>query len=280
MKGRDLLNFMRIGIIGLGFLGGSLDRYCADKGVFPFRYDKKGIGSAEEVNRADTVFVCVNTPYDAEKKDIDLSYVRSAVALLEGRKIIVFRSTVPPGTTDALQKQYPHHSFLFNPEFLRAATAYEDFIKPPRQVVGVTAQSKDNAEAILDFLPKAPREYTKILPASSAELIKYAANTMLAVKVALANKFYDFSDALGVNYEEMKHLIGADPRIGHYGMDIFYEDFRGYNGTCFPKDVRTLISLGKKNNVDVSWLEALDDENLRLLRNQGLEPDYGKPKMA
>lgn len=270
---------MHIGIIGLGFLGGSMNRYCAEKGIAPFRYDKKGIGSVEEVNKADTVFVCVNTPYDPKCGDIDLSYVRSAVALLDGKKTIVLRSTVPPGTTDALQKQYPHHSFLFNPEFLRARTAYEDFVKPPRQIVGITAQSKDKADALLEFLPKAPKEYAKILPAASAELIKYAANTMLAVKVALANKFYDFSGALGINYDEVKHLIGADPRIGHYGMNIFYEDFRGYNGTCFPKDVRTLISLGKKNSVDVSWLEALDDENLRLLRNQGIEPDYGKPKV-
>lgn len=255
-----------------------MNRYCADNGIKPFRYDKKGIGSIEEVNRADTVFVCVNTPYDPKMGDIDLSYIRSAISLLEGKRTIVIRSTIPPGTTDTFQKQYPQHSFLFNPEFLRARTAYEDFIKPPRQIVGVTEQSKNKAQALLDFLPKAPQEFTKILPAKSAELIKYAANTMLAVKVALANKLYDFANILGINYEEVKHLIGADPRIGQYGLDIFYEDFRGYNGTCFPKDVRTLISLGKKIAVDVSWLEALDDENLRLLHNQGLEPDYGKPR--
>lgn len=270
---------MKIGIIGLGFLGGSMDRYCVDQGVTPFRYDKKGIGSVEEVNKADIIFVCVNTPYDAEKKDIDLSYVHSAVSLIEGKKTVVLRSTIPPGTTDAFQKNYSQHRFLFNPEFLRARTAYEDFVKPPRQVVGITEQSKDEAQALLEFLPKAPQEYTKIIPAKSAELIKYAANTMLAVKVAIANKFYDFAESLGIDYEEVKHLIGADPRIGHYGLDIFYEDFRGYNGTCFPKDVRTLISTGKKNGVDMHWLEALDDENLRLLHNQGLEPDYGKPRL-
>ena len=273
------MHIMKIGIIGLGFLGGSMDRYCVDKSVVPFRYDKKGVGSVEEVNKADTVFVCVNTPYDPESGDIDLSYVRSAVSLLNGSKTIVLRSTIPPGTTDAFQKQYPEHSFLFNPEFLRARTAYEDFLKPPRQIIGITEQSKDKAQALLNFLPKAPTEYTKILPAKSAELIKYAANTMLAVKVALANKFYDFSESLGINYEEVKDLIGADHRIGQYGLDIFYEGFRGYNGTCFPKDVRTLISTGKKNGVDMRWLEALDDENLRLLRNQGIEPDYGKPKV-
>ncbi|KKS38499.1 MAG: hypothetical protein A3G49_06335 [Candidatus Sungbacteria bacterium RIFCSPLOWO2_12_FULL_41_11] len=270
---------MKIGIIGLGFLGGSMDRYFTEKGVKTYRYDKKGIGSPEEVNEADAVFVCVNTPYDGVKKDIDLSYVDSAVKLLNGSKTVVLRSTMPPGTTDNFQKNYPQHKFLFNPEFLRAKFAYVDFINPPRQLIGYTEKSKDVAREVLAMLPEAPPDYTKILPARSAELVKYAANTMLAVKVALANKMYDFSQAIGADYDEIKHLLGADARIGHWGLDVMYENFRGYNGTCFPKDVRTLVARGKALGVDVKWLEALDDENLALLAKQGMEADYGHPKI-
>jgi len=269
---------MKIGIIGLGFLGGSMDRYFSESGFSPLRYDKKGIGSPEEVNKADAVFVCVNTPYDHKTGDIDLSYIESAVKSLGGSKIVIFRSTIPPGTTDDFQKRFLQHKFLFNPEFLRAKFAYEDFIKPPRQVVGFTEKSKDVAGDILEILPKAPEEYTKIVPAHSAEIIKYAANTMLAVKVALANKVYEITEAAGADYDEVKHLLGADNRIGHWGLDVMYEDFRGYNGTCFPKDVRTLVSRGKKLGVDMKWLEALDDENIALLARQGLMPDYGHPK--
>lgn len=268
----------KIGIIGLGFLGGAMDRYFVSSGINPLRYDKKGIGSADEVNQADIIFVCVNTPYNQERKELDLSYILSAVSLVMGEKIIVVRSTIPPGTIDFLQKEFPQHSFLFNPEFLRAKTAYEDFIKPPRQVVGYTEKSRKHADIILGLLPKAPAEYTKILPAKSAELLKYISNTMLAAKVALANKTFDFCGQLGIDYEEVRQLLGADPRIGHWGLEIMYEDFRGYNGTCFPKDVRTFISLGEKLGVDVQWLKEMDDANLELLNSQNLEPDYGYPK--
>ncbi len=271
----------KIGIIGLGFLGGSLDRYFIEDRKMPVhRYDKKGIGSPEEVNKADMVFICVNTPYDEKKKDVDLSYVESAIRTLTGEKVVVLRSTIPPGTTDAMQARFPQHRFLFNPEFLRARFAYEDFVRPPRQVVGYTEKSKKDAETLLAFLPEAPAEYTKILPASSAELIKYASNTMLATKVALANKVYEFSESLGIDYGEIKHLLGADQRIGHYGLDVMYEGFRGYNGTCFPKDVRTMIARGKALGIDMAWLEHMDDENLKLLSRQGLLPDYGHPKSS
>ncbi|KKU49743.1 MAG: hypothetical protein A2633_03720 [Candidatus Sungbacteria bacterium RIFCSPHIGHO2_01_FULL_47_32] len=271
----------KIGIIGLGFLGGSLDRYFTEDRKFqPYRYDKKGIGSAEEVNKADMVFVCVNTPYDSKARDINLSYVESAVGTLMGSKIIVLRSTIPPGTTDAMQKKFPQHRFLFNPEFLRAKHAYEDFIKPPRQVVGYTEQSKGDAETLMPLLPKAPAEYTKILPARSAELIKYASNVILASKVAFANKIFEFTKVLGTDYDEIAHLLGADPRIGHYGLEVMHEGFRGYSGTCFPKDVRTFVARGKALGIDMAWIESMDDENLKLLQRQGLGPDYGYPKAA
>ncbi|HVN26568.1 MAG TPA: hypothetical protein VMT99_02845 [Candidatus Paceibacterota bacterium] len=268
----------KIGVIGLGFLGGSVDRYFRDNGIETLRYDKKGVGSPGEVNRADIVFVCVNTPFDTKTGFTDLSYVESAVSILNSEKVVVLRSTIPPGTTDSFQKKFPQHAVLFNPEFLRAATAYEDFINPPRQLIGTTAKSESVAQEILDLLPTAPREYVKIVPAREAELVKFASNTILASKVAIANKVYDFAQALEVDYDEIKALIGADPRIGHYGLEVMYEGFRGYNGTCFPKDVRTLIALGEKMGVDVRWLKDMDDENLALLRSQGLEPNYGYPK--
>jgi UDPglucose 6-dehydrogenase len=204
--------------------------------------------------------------------------VESAVGTLKGEKVVVLRSTIPLGTTESLQKKFPNHHFLFNPEFLRAATAYEDFLRPPRQLIGFTSKSEKYAKEVLSLLPAAPAEYTKILPATAAELVKYAANTILASKVAIANKIFDFAKVLNVDYDEIKKLIAADPRIGSYGLEVMYEGFRGYNGTCFPKDVRSLVALGGKLGVDVKWLRDMDDENIRLLKSQGQEPDYGYPK--
>jgi len=269
----------KIGIIGLGFLGQSLKKYLiAKKGIKPYCFDKKGIGSEQEVNKADIVFICVNTPFDDKKKNIDLSYVESAIRVLNGEKIIVIRSTVPPGTTEFFQKKFNQHKFVFSPEFLRAATPYKDFTNPSRQIIGFTKKSKYIAKGILSLLPKAPKEYTKIIPANIAELVKYAANIVLATKVALGSKIFDFSKKLGINYNEIKYLVSADKRISPYGLEIMYEGFRGYNGNCFPKDVRTLIALGKKLGVNVKWLEDMDNENIALLKKQGLSPNYGHPE--
>ena len=265
-----------------------MESYFLEKGLEVKRYDKKGVGSPEEINEADLIFVCVNTPYNKEKKSINLDYLNSAVELIsaeggsasggKGEKIIVLRSTIPPGTTDAFQEKLPSHYFLFNPEFLRTNFAREDFKKPSRQIVGFTEKSKKFAEIVLRMLPEAPQEYTKILPAKSAELIKYASNIMLASRVALANKIFDFTEKLGIDYEDVKRSLVADPRIGSYGLNVWYDGFRGYNSSCFPKDVRSFISEGKKLGLDVSWLEQMDDDNLKLLKKQGLEPDYGYPK--
>ncbi len=256
-----------------------MDKYLSSRGITPLRYDKKGVGSQEEVNCSDIVFICVNTPYDERKKQADLSYVKSAVSILTGKKIIVIRSTVPPGTTDSLQKEFPQHAFLFNPEFLRAKTAYKDFIKPTRQVVGYTEKSKKYAKKILDLLPAAPKKYSRLVSVKTAELLKYASNVMLSIKVAAANKFFDFCEALGVDYDDIKNLLMADPRIGSWGLDVMFENFRGYNGTCFPKDVRAFIALGEKIEVDMKWIEEMDDANLKLLKNQNLNPNYGHPKL-
>ncbi|MDZ4229576.1 MAG: hypothetical protein U1C53_00375, partial [Candidatus Veblenbacteria bacterium] len=151
-----------VGIVGLGSLGSTMQRYFSERGLATLCHDKNGTGSLVEVNRAEFVFICVNTPFDQSKQNIDLSYVVAALGALEGAKVVVIRSTVPPGTTAALQVRFPHHQLLFNPEFLRAATAYEDFIKPPRQIIGVTKQSQLEAQGVLALLPSAPAEYTAV----------------------------------------------------------------------------------------------------------------------
>lgn len=131
-----------IGIVGLGFVGGALRRYFESLGANLFLYDKyKKIGSPEEINEADAVFLALPTPY-RPKKGFDSSALEEVVETLKGRKIVVIKSTVRPGTTEMFQKKYPRHKFMFNPEFLREASAYEDLIKPDRQIIGVTKKVK------------------------------------------------------------------------------------------------------------------------------------------
>src|SRR3989344_1633333 len=190
--------FTKVGIVGVGMVGGAMKRYLEKKqGLELFLYDKgKGLGSPEEVNKAEIVFVCVPTPYlkdlpagQAGGKGFYLSYVEETLSWLAGEKVVVIKSTVLPGTTEMLQKKYPQHKLLMNPEFLTEETADQDMSYPDRQIVGYTENSEQVAGDLMQLLPLAPFE--RIIPATEAELVKYFGNTWFSVKVSFANDMYD-----------------------------------------------------------------------------------------
>jgi len=238
MKEKSLKD-LKIGIVGVGMVGGALKKYFEKKNRKLFLYDKyKNIGSFDEVNQADVVFICVPTPFDKEK-GFDLSYVEEACDSIKGEKIVVIKSTVVPGTTEKLQKKYPQHRFLFNPEFLTELTAEQDMNYPDRQIIGYTQKSYGIAGDILQILPLAP--YQKIMPATEAELVKYFGNTWFSIKVVFANQMYDLCQKLGVDYDRVKEAAAADKRIGSSHLEVLHKGYRGYGGKCLPKDIRALI---------------------------------------
>lgn len=201
----------KIGIVGVGYLGGAV-KYWFDKQNFQsFFYDKhKGIGSLQDLNKAEIVFICLPTPFIEENnKEFDDSAILEVLERIGGEKIIIIRSTVIPGSTESYQKKYPQHKFLMNPEFLIAKTAIQDFLNPQRQIIGYTKESKDIAEYILNTLPKAP--FKKIITATEAEMIKYFGNVFLANRVIFANQMYDLCQKMGIDYETVKECAGADP---------------------------------------------------------------------
>jgi len=262
----------KIGVIGLGFVGNALCHYFESQRIKPFLYDKyKNIGSLEKVNSADVIFICVSTPYN-KKKGCDLSFIKDACGNVSGRKIIVIKSTISPGTTQKLQDKYPQHKFLFNPEFLREVSAYKDFINSTRQIIGFTKKSKRMADLVMDILPKAP--YQKIMPAKEAEMIKYMNNTFLAMKVLLANEFYDLCTALNIDYEIVKNAVAQDPRISRSHLKIFHEGYRGYGGSCFPKDINAIIKFASDKKIDMPFLKKGREINRRLLKKSGLSENY------
>lgn len=157
----------RIGIMGIGMVGGALNYFFEISGIKTCIYDKyKHLGSIDEVNGADVVFICVPTPYGDKKHGFDISYVEDAVNNLGGEKIVVIKSTVLPGTTEKLQKKCDRHKFLFNPEFLVEKTAKNDMCNPDRQILGFTDKSSDIAGSVMNLLPKAP--FQKIISATEA----------------------------------------------------------------------------------------------------------------
>jgi UDPglucose 6-dehydrogenase len=249
----------KIGIIGVGVVGNAVAN------VIPgaLLYDKyKKIGSIEEVNKADIIFICVNTPYVPEK-GCDISSVEEVISQVGGSKIVVIKSTVIPGTTEKMQAKHPQHSILFNPEFLRQAHAVEDMKNPDEQIVGYTEKSKEVAQAIMDILPKSKHNF--IVPSKDAEMAKYFSNTFLALKVIFANQIYDLCQKMGIDYNNVKDMASVSPRFAFSHFDVLFDGYRGYSGACLPKDTKALIKFGDEIGVDLPLLKQADEINKKLL---------------
>lgn len=256
---------MRIAVIGCGFVGGATLHWFQETNRNPVAHDPPK-GRFADLARTDVLFVCVPTPYGANGHDT--SIVEKVVAEIPGAKTVVIKSTVLPGTTARLQKQYPQHKVLFCPEFLRERTAYDDFVHPDRQIVGVTtSEHLPEARKLLSILPIAQR--TSIVLSSEAEMAKYFSNCYLSMRVTFANQMADLCAAAGIDYAEVRELGEADPRINRGYLDVDTDGYRGYGGTCFPKDMRSLIELGRRAGAPVSVLEACEEYNNRLLSAQG-----------
>lgn len=259
-----------IGIMGTGMVGGSVQRYYETRGITPFIFDKgKQLGSIAEVNKANVVFICVPTPYDEVVGGFDMSYVRDAIGSLIPGKIVVIKSTVMPGTTADLQKEFPQHKLMYNPEFLTEVTADQDMSYPDRQILGTTEQSFTVAADVLALLPLAP--YERIMPSTTAEMVKYFGNSWFATKVTFANQMYDLCEKVGVDYDMVRDGVSADKRIGRTHLEVFHKGYRGYGGKCLPKDTRTLIQLGERMGVEMALLKLVDLLNNELHKQQGLD---------
>lgn len=259
----------KIGIMGLGMVGGALQRYFEKKGIKIYGYDKgRNIGSVDQANEADVIFICVPTPF-VEGSGLDLSYVEEACNGILGNKIVVIKSTILPGTTEKMQKKHPQHKFLFNPEFLVEERADEGMQNPDRQIVGYTDFSKELAQDILTLLPKAPFE--KIVRAEEAEMIKYFGNTFLSMKVIFGNQMYDLCEKLGIDYDVVKECASNDKRIGSSHLDVHHGGYRGYAGKCLPKDTKSLVYFADESGADLKLLKTAEEINNKLAEEQGVD---------
>lgn len=268
-----------IGIIGVGMVGGAMQRYFQAQGIAQILYDPpKGFSSKDELAKADLVFVCVPTPYDPRGGGFDLQYVDSAFGALLRPTTVVIRSTVLPGTTRSFAEKYSSHAIMFNPEFLTESTADEDMRAPRRQIIGILKEEdRAHAEAALAVLPKAP--FTKIVRAEEAEMLKYFGNSFYALKVAFANQIYDLCQKLGIEYDAVKECAAAEPWIGGQHLTVMHKGYRGYGGKCLPKDTRALLQLAQKAGVELSILRVAAGYNNALLGAQGISGDAEKPDL-
>lgn len=279
------MNKPLVGIIGVGMVGTPLKRWFEEskgyergKDLFLYDVDPKK-GYFDDVSRADIVFVAVPSPRNPDGS-CNISIVEEAARSIKGEKVVVVKSTVPPGTTERLQKEHPQHKFLFNPEFLTERQAWIDMVRPDRQIVGFTDSSIDAAHPVLSLLPKAPfmspwgvNTYTSVkITATEAEIIKYSGNVHFARKINFANAIARLCESHGIDYENVRKGIAADHRIGDSHLDVNHGGYRGWGGYCFPKDLDALTAHFASRDLGegVDLLKADRAFNEKILAEQGL----------
>jgi UDPglucose 6-dehydrogenase len=271
---------MKIGIVGVGFVGGATAEvlkevhtlYLYDKYKSPYNdLDNLKLLAKE----SEVVFISVPTPMQPSGA-IDYKNVYSSVGdLLAATKIagrnpqdilVIIRSTAVSGTTDKLAEQYPFR-FAFNPEFLREKHAIEDMQNTDRVVLGANDQiSLEQAADV--YKPVFPNARFILTSTKTAEMIKYMANGMLTGQVALANEFYQICKAVGIDYDSVKQAVLLDPRIGR-NLDVPGPDRDlGFGGKCFPKDLNAIIYLARENGHRANLLEEVWRINERVRKNK------------
>lgn len=283
----------KICVIGAGYVGLSMSACFADLGhtVACFDVDKdkidklqKGIcpffdpdfqkylassssenllftfDSKQALEGADIIFVAVGTPANHDGS-ADLSQVYSVLEMLVCHtprlKVVAIKSTVPVGTCELLQGKYPQIKVVYNPEFLREGMALSDARKPQRIILG------GQDPVAMDILKELYGPFADLnipileMDLASAEMVKYVANTMLAARVSLMNEVSRLCEKTGADIEQVRQGIGSDSRIG----SEFLRAGLGFGGSCLPKDLSALISLGLQVKEETPLLKAIQAVN-------------------
>ena len=263
---------MRIGIIGQGYVG------TAVKNVFEKHYevetydldkDKCSVDYLEDlVELTNIIFVCVPTPM---KKDgsCDTSIVEAVVKDINDMvvsrnvsgRIVAIKSTIPPGTTNRLNKKCKNISVIFNPEFLTEANFIDDFKNQNRIIIGGERPSTTKLRQVYSLaFPNA-----KIVKTGSitAEMVKYFTNTFLATKVSFANEMKQICDGLNIDYDKVVEYSTYDERLGKSHWAVPGPDGKlGFGGSCFPKDLNALIHLARNLETSLNTIGGAWDTNL------------------
>lgn len=246
---------MKIGIIGYGHVGKAMHNLFIDAYIYD---EPLGMGLKDHINCCDVVFVCVPTP---PKNDgsCDTSVVEYVVSWCEA-KVIVLRSTVEIGFTDILKKKY-NKKIVFQPEYYGETVAHPFANLSDRQWLSFGGDPLD-----INYVIKA---YQTVMnsnvhiyqaPAKEVEMAKYMENAFFATKVIFCNEMYDLCEKMNINYNQVREIWIADPRIGR-SHTFVYENNRGYSGSCLPKDISSLQHQFKVKCIDSSLINSVIEKN-------------------
>ncbi len=221
------------------------------------------------IQEADVIFVCVGTPQRVDGS-ADMSQIEEVSRMIADNlnryKLVVEKSTVPVKTSywikrtiGLYKKTETDFDIASNPEFLREGSAVSDFLQPDRIIIGVeTERGRDLLSGIYAKL----KDRVVVTNIDTAELIKHASNSFLAMKISYINLISDICDKTDANVEQVAEGMGLDPRIG----SRFLKAGIGYGGSCFPKDIKALVKIGEDLGVDMSLLKDADRINFDRIR--------------
>jgi UDPglucose 6-dehydrogenase len=284
---------MKIGIIGQGYVGTAI-KSGFEKHYELETYDKYDdtkstcLILSELVNTTDIIFVCVPTPMNTDGScftgiveevisDIDktVGFRDYNYAGWDKNKIVVIKSTIPPGTTDRLDRKHKNINVIFNPEFLTEANFIEDFKNQTRIILGGTRKGTNLLRQV----------YSKVFPTAhiiktgsiTAEMVKYMTNAYLATKVSFSNEIKQICDEFGADYDKVVEYATLDERLGKTHWSVPGPDGDcGFGGHCLPKDINALISVAHKLGIETEVLEAVVETNDKVRKNRDWEDMKGR----
>lgn len=277
-----------IGVIGNGFVGSAV--------VYAFKQDcdvkiydvdvNRSTSTFESTIDQDIIFICLPTPMvDVEGGECNLSIVESAfdkIAESNRRKdnIFVIKSTVPIGTTKIFTKKYPTLNIVHSPEFLTAKNAKIDFITASRHIVGVPfydGNANQYSKLVNLYTKRFQGSLILTMDSDESEFVKYACNCYFATKVSYFNEIKLLADRLGLDWELVMDGVLSDGRIAKSHTSVpGHDGDKGFGGTCFPKDINSMIHIMESYNLDPMLLKAAWEQNKNVRTNW----DWAKSKSA
>ena len=236
---------MEFGIVGCGIIGNSLNDLLEDLGHTVKKYDPAK-DLSDDISKAKVIFICVPTKADMKFKDLKMAI--SYINLKNKKGIIAIRSTILPGMTAELTKQYKRE-FVYLPEFLRERTAFLDEICPDKIIIGTRKREVfDIFKRLFKHVVDNKKKIIMMSPVE-AELLKVALNSLYTIKVVFGNELYDICQKYGADYYKLFEAFKLDKNINPMHLDPLFDGYRGAGGKCLPKDIKFLIKAAIKKRV-------------------------------
>jgi UDPglucose 6-dehydrogenase len=271
---------MKIGIIGQGFVGNAVyQKFKKFYDTKTYDLDESKCNSTEEkvIIDSDIIFICLPTPMNIDGScsvDIIDSTVRK-ISENSSNKILVIKSTIPPGTVKLLNNRYKNVQIIFNPEFLTEKNAIQDYNTQNRIILGGEFDLISEVKNI--FSNVFPSAEIILIGSTEAEMVKYLTNTFLSVKVSFANEIYLLCNKLSIDYDTIIKYAKYDSRLGesHWAVPGPDGDF-GFGGHCFPKDLSALLHISDKLGTVNNLLHAAKKTNEIVRKNKDWEKMKGR----